>query len=166
LPPAAAIVDDYDVVFGQRYDAGAFVPEGTPPDGPFEPFVELSGRPGTRAPHLLVERNGERISTLDLFGYGFVLLAAAAAWRRAAAATSERQAIPLACHVVGAGGDVHDPEGRWPAAYGIESSGAVLVRPDGFVTSRWPDSGNDAEGKLSEVLGRLALSGSSKAGRD
>lgn len=157
LPPAVAIVDDYDVVFGQRYDTGAFVLEGPPLDRPFEPVAELSGRPGTRAPHLAVERDGERSSTLDLFGRGFVLLAGEAAWRRAAAAVSERQGIPLACHVVGAGGDLRDPEGRWPAAYGVGSSGAVLVRPDGFVASRWPDSGHDAEGELSEVLGRLAL---------
>lgn len=162
LPPAVPIVDDYDVVFGQRYDTGALVPKGAPPDRPFEPFAELSARPGTRAPHLMVERDEERISTLDLFGGGFVLLAGAAAWRRAAAAVSERQGIPLACHIVGAGGDLRDPEGRWPAAYGVGLNGAVLVRPDGFVASRWPDDGNDAEGKLSEALGRLALGRTSK----
>ncbi len=33
------------------------------------------GRPGTRAPHLWVERAGRRVSTLDLFGKGFVVLA-------------------------------------------------------------------------------------------
>ena len=164
LPPAVAIVDDYDVVFGQRYDAGAFVPEGTPPDRPFEPFAELSGRPGTRAPHLLVERDEERISMLDLFGRGFVLLAGEAEWRRAAAAVSERQGVPLGCHIVGAGGDVRDPEGRWPSAYGVGSSAAVLVRPDGFVASRWPDR-SDAEGKLSKVLGRLALNGNTDEGQ-
>ena len=157
LPPPVAIVNDYDVVFGQRYDAGAFVPEGTPADRPFEPVAELSGRPGTRAPHLVVERDGGRISMLDLFGSGFVLLAGDAAWRQAAAAVSERQGIRLACHIVDTGGDLRDPEGRWPAAYGVGLSGAVLIRPDGFVASRWPDNGNDAEGKLREALGRLAL---------
>lgn len=162
LPPAAAIVDDYDVVFGQRYDAGAFVPEGTPPDRPFEPVAELSGRPGTRAPHLVVERDGEPISMLDLFGRGFVLLAGEAAWCRTAAAVSERQGIPLTCHIVGTGGDLRDPEGRWPAAYGVGLSGAVLIRPDGFVASRWLDNGNEAEGSLSEALGRLALGRTSK----
>jgi hypothetical protein len=156
LPPAVAIVDDYDVVFGQRYDTGAFVLEGTPPQRPFEPFAELSGRPGTRAPHLVVERGAERISMLDLFGRCFVLLAGDAAWRRAAAAVSERQGIALDCHIVGSGEDLRDPERRWPAAFGIGSSGAVLVRPDGFVAARWPD-GNDAERKLSEGVGRLML---------
>ncbi len=46
LPPAAEMVEDYDVVFGQRYDAGAIFPEGSPPHRPFEPVRELSGRPG------------------------------------------------------------------------------------------------------------------------
>jgi hypothetical protein len=45
LPPAVAIVDDCDVVFGQRYDAGALGPEGSPPDRPVEPFAKLSGQP-------------------------------------------------------------------------------------------------------------------------
>ena len=47
---------------------------------------ESKGRPGSRAPHVLVPRDGERVSTLDLFGEGFVLLAGAdgAAWRAAA----------------------------------------------------------------------------------
>jgi hypothetical protein len=163
LPPAVAIVDDYDVVFGQRYDSGAFLFEGTPPQRPFEPFAELSGRPGTRAPHLVIERGAERISMLDLFGRCFVLLAGESAWRRAAAAVSERQGIALDCHIVGSGDDLRDPEGRWPAAYGIESSGAVLVRPDGFVAARWPD-GNDAERKLSEGVGRLMLRETTKEG--
>jgi hypothetical protein len=163
LPPAVPIVDDYDVVFGQRYDAGAFVPEGTPPDRPFEPLAALSGRPGTRAPHVTVERNRKRISILDLFGRDFVLLAGEAHWCRAATAVGERRGLPLTCHVVGPGDDVREPEGRWPAAYGIGTRGAVLVRPDGFVASRWPDDGNDAESTLNEALERLALG---KTGKD
>ena len=108
-----------------------------------------------RRQSLHVERDGKRISTLDLFGRDFVLLAGKGDWCRAARAVDGRRGIPLTCHVVGAGDDVRDPEGRWPAAYGVGSSGAVLIRPDGVVASRWSDDGNDAEGKLSEVLERL-----------
>ena len=35
------------------------------------------GRPGTRAPHLLLECNGKQLCTCDLFGEHFVLLAGA-----------------------------------------------------------------------------------------
>ncbi len=36
---------------------------------------ESKGRPGSRAPHVFLERDGTRLSTLDLFGRNFVLLA-------------------------------------------------------------------------------------------
>ena len=155
LPPPVAVVDDYDVVFGQRYDSGAFVTEGPPPDRPFEPVAELSGRPGARAPHLVVERDGERISMLDLFDSGVVLLAGDDAWGRAAAAFPER--IPLGCHVVGADGELRVTEGRWSTAYGVGPSAAVLVRPDGFVAARWQDAGGGPERRLSDAFQRLGL---------
>ncbi len=49
-----------------------------------------SRRPGTRAPHVWLDRDGERISTLDLFGRGFVLLAGpeGGAWHERAASRS------------------------------------------------------------------------------
>ena len=45
-----------------------------------------AGRPGTRAPHLWIQRDGRRVSTLDLFGRSFVVLAGPAgrAWLDAA----------------------------------------------------------------------------------
>lgn len=50
-PEPVERVDGYDVVFGQVYRRGAVIPEeGDPPERPFEPARELSGRPGTGAP--------------------------------------------------------------------------------------------------------------------
>jgi 2-polyprenyl-6-methoxyphenol hydroxylase-like FAD-dependent oxidoreductase len=84
---------------------------------------ESKGRPGTRAPHVWLERDGERISTLDLFGRGFVLLAGPEgnAWREFAPAGAEVFVIE---------------DDAFPGAYGITPSGAVLARPDGFVAWR------------------------------
>ena len=99
---------------------------------------ESKGRPGTRAPHVWLERGGEKISTLDLFGRGFVLLAGpeGSAWRE----------------VAGAGVDVvQNGENTFPAAYGITPSGAVLVRPDGFVGWRG-ESPQDLSGVISSLL--------------
>ncbi len=95
---------------------------------------ESKGRPGSRAPHVFLARGGARVSTLDLFGRNYVLLAASAGEpgvtpRRAAAAGV---GLPLDAYVVG-GDELVDPEGRFPDAYGISASGAVLVRPDGIV---------------------------------
>ena len=91
---------------------------------------ESKARPGTRAPHYWLERNGERISTLDLFGGNFVLLAGPEG-----GALSEPANVKFDVHRVGTDGLV-DPEAKFADAYGITRSGAVLVRPDGFVSWR------------------------------
>jgi len=76
---------------------------------------ESKGRPGTRAPHMWLE---DGCSTLDLLGREYVILAGPD-WMG-----EERFRVHRITH----------PE--FPAAYGISPSGAVLVRPDGFVVWR------------------------------
>ena len=156
LPPPVEIVDDYDVVFGQRYDRGAVLPEGpVPKTPPFEPFETLSGKPGTRAPHLKLRHNGQEISTLDLFGGGFVLLAGPQgdAWCEAAA-DADRD---ITCYRMGR--DLTDVEGKWRERYGVRDTGAVLVRPDGFVAWRTEGAGETAEVALEGAWTRV-LTGS------
>src|SRR5512138_1580911 len=121
--------DDMDSLAAACLEAGARQPE----------HLHVSrGRPGTRAPHMLLERNGKRLCTCDLFGEHFVLLTGAdgAAWRDAALQVANRLGIRLVARRIGAGGDLVDVDGRWPSAYGITSTGAVLVRPDGFISWR------------------------------
>jgi hypothetical protein len=91
--------------------------------------------PGNRAPHMLLERNGKRLCTCDLFGEHFVLLAGAdgGVWRDAALQVANQLGIRLVARRIGAGGDLVDVDGRWPSAYGVSSRGAVLVRPDGVI---------------------------------
>lgn len=157
LPPPVAMVDDYDVVLGQLYHKGALIAESDVVERPFERARELSARPGSRAPHLIVEHNGQRISTLDLFGKNFVLLTGgnSAPWVEAARRIEERTAFGLACHCFG--GDVKDIENRWPTAYGVEEDGAVLIRPDGFVAWRSRTLPAQPQQVLNDVLGRLGL---------
>jgi putative polyketide hydroxylase len=116
------------------------------------------GRPGTRAPHMLLERNGNRLCTCDLFGEHFVLLTGAdgAAWRDAALQVANRLAVELVARSIGAGSDLVDVEERWPSAYGVSSTGAVLVRPDGLVGWRAVESVEHPEQTLSAVLADLA----------
>jgi putative polyketide hydroxylase len=166
LPPPVELVEDYDVVFGQRYDRGAVLPDALPPDRPFEPFATLSAHPGTRAPHLVVERHGKRMSILDLFGRGFTLLCADEPWRRAAEAVRRRLGIALVAHSFGNAGDLTDVEKTWPVAYGIGGRGAVLVRPDGFVAWRSSDGEANPEQRLFEVIGRLTSRPSAEESRD
>jgi putative polyketide hydroxylase len=116
------------------------------------------GRSGTRAPHMLLERNGKRLCTCVLFGEHFVLLSGAdgAAWRDAALQVANRLGVELVARRIGAGGDLEDVDGRWPSAYGISSTGAVLVRPDGLVMWRAEANVEHPEQTLEAVLADLA----------
>lgn len=143
LPSAVEIVADYDVVFGQRYDTGALIPEGALPDRPFEPFEELSASPGTRVPHMLLDDTG--VSVLDLPGDRPLLLASDSPWIAAARGVLDSGA-PL---------DVASPSGNWQARFDMEQDGALLVRPDGFVAWRARDGRSASSEELSRVLGAV-----------
>ena len=116
------------------------------------------GRPGTCAPHMLLERNGKRLCTCDLFGEHFVLLAGVdgAAWCDVALQVANRLGIRLVARRIGAGGDLVDVDGRWPSAYGVRSTGAVLVRPDGLVCWRAEERVEHPDQTLEAVLADLA----------
>ena len=106
---------------------------------------------------MLLARGGTVVSTLDLAGTGFVVLAGeeGGGWCRAAASAAERLGIELAAHRVGGDGDLADGEGRFAAVYGIGTDGVVLVRPDGFIAWRTSEPAGDAEAVLTDVLERV-----------
>jgi 2-polyprenyl-6-methoxyphenol hydroxylase-like FAD-dependent oxidoreductase len=124
------IANDMDIDLGYRYRSAAVIPDGEDDGRLLEPTRETKGRPGTRAPHLPIKRNGDSISTLDLFGKTFTLLAGpeGEAWCEAARQAAPAVGIEVDAHCIG--------EPLFPEAYGIAPSGAVLVRPDGFVAWR------------------------------
>lgn len=142
------------MTMGYGYASPAVVLErGTPP-GPGT--TDLKGRPGTRAPHLWLTREGRRISSLDLFGRGFVLLAGSRgeAWKEAAQGLARRLGVRLEALQVGSA-LLQDPERRWHSAYGVKPQGAVLVRPDGIVAWRSRGAEDSPETTLSRVLAQL-----------
>ncbi|MCF1647910.1 FAD-dependent oxidoreductase [Streptomyces indiaensis] len=146
-----------NVALGYRYPQGAVV--GADPDVPVVPEgLDLSGGPGSRAPHLWVRRGDERISTLDLYERSLVLLSDAAeapAWHEAALRIADELSLPLMSYRVGAGAqaDLVPEDGvDWAERHGTGPGGAVLVRPDGFVAWRSPGPEADAEAVLREVL--------------
>ncbi|SHI48836.1 FAD-dependent oxidoreductase [Streptomyces sp. 3214.6] len=146
-----------NVALGYRYPQGAVV--GADPAEPVVPEgLDLSGRPGSRAPHLWVRRAGERISTLDLYERAPVLLSDAGepgGWHEAAARLAEELSLPLRSYRVGAGPGadlVTEDDVDWAERHGTTRGGAVLVRPDGFVAWRSLGPEPDAEAALREVL--------------
>src|SRR5437867_3381132 len=128
---------DLNVELGYCYHSAAVMAGESDDGGVHENPRESKGRPGTRAPHVWLERNGERISTLDLFSRNFVLLAGrdGSVWCDGVQLAAKPLGIHLDVHQIGVGGLV-DSAGALPEAYGITPGGCVLVRPDGFVAWR------------------------------
>lgn len=127
-------------VLGVSYDSTAIIPDGTHLPAVTNPVVDYipTARPGSRAPHMWLWRDGQQISTLDLFDTGFVLLTGPAGepWRRAGEEVAERLRVPIHCSTVGLGGPLIDTAGAWLSLYGIAADGAVVVRPDGHAAWR------------------------------
>ena len=164
------LANDFNIELGYIYRSPAIISEDDIERASEDPR-ESQGRPGSRAPHLWIEKGRQRISTLDLFGRGFTLLTvpAGATWADAArAAAADIKGLTLDTYVVGGsaagrGGssdppsDVRDPSGQFPTAYGVGESGAVLVRPDGFVAWRAKAMTSDPTRTIATVLRTLLL---------
>jgi putative polyketide hydroxylase len=164
LLPAEKRISLFSLIVGYRYRSEAIVSEDTPPSTPGS--VELmaspafTGEPGTRVPHLWLERGGQRLSTLDLLDGPFVLLTGpdGTAWHETARAVAVGQGIGLTTYSIGADADLRDLENGWQTKMGMSSQGAVLVRPDGFVawrTSTLPTNrAQQLEQVFAHILGR------------
>jgi 2-polyprenyl-6-methoxyphenol hydroxylase-like FAD-dependent oxidoreductase len=149
--------------YGYEYASQAIVPDNTSAKSLWWQLlsgkVGLDGRPGTRAPHIWVEYQGKRLSTLDLFGKGFVLLGGSDsdAWCKAACTMAARLGIDLIAYRVGPTGDLIDTQNRWKSRSGISPQGALLIRPDGFVAWRTRKQSGDLEQELEQTLRRVLL---------
>jgi putative polyketide hydroxylase len=148
---------------GFRYEAGALIPDGSPvpPVQDRQLSYVPKAAPGFRAPHHVLHREGRALSTLDLFGESFVLLAGpgGADWVQAALAEANASGVPLAGYRVAADGDLVDLTGQWPPIYGVGDDGACLVRPDGHVgwrvDSKPPgDAGDVMRATFDQILSR------------
>ena len=149
------------VEFGAHYQSAAVVPDGTRPPEVGDSYSDYvpSATPGCRAPHVWLGRADAQLSTLDLFGPSFTVLAApdASGWCAAAARAAAALGIAVDCYRIGSPGltDL----GGFTTAYGIERDGAVLVRPDGYVAWRSrsaPTTGRELDDALVQILGRRA----------
>lgn len=151
-------VDHYTVVFGYRYLSAAIISSAqentVQEEFTYEDPNAPSGRPGFRAPHIVLERDGKRLSTLDLFGRNFVLLTGSdgLVWRDAAHKAVQALGLELDVYRIGEAGDFVDEGGTLLTSYGISSSGATLVRPDGFVAWRTSEQGEHPAQTLKQAL--------------
>ena len=152
----AAMVDDIIITLGYRYKSAA-IPGGDESAPVLNPELALTGEPGTRCPHVWLDRDGDRISTIDLFWDSYVLLTGSdgTAWADAAERVAKQHGIPLRAQVIGKGG-LRPTDWSFIEATGITESGALLVRPDAFVAQRWTELADDPDAALSTALSRAA----------
>ncbi|MEU7894606.1 FAD-dependent oxidoreductase [Nonomuraea sp. NPDC049152] len=161
MPPAERvdypepIEDPFAAILGCRYHSAAILSEPDDDGSLLEDPRVPTGRPGGRAPHVVLDWDGRTISTLDLFGSGFVLLAGpyGQSWVDAGRAVRDQLGVRLAPHRIG--DELLDVEGTWLERYGVGKSGAVLVRPDGYIAWRSAGADLDPAGTLESALVRL-----------
>ncbi|MFE2755216.1 FAD-dependent monooxygenase [Actinosynnema sp. NPDC059335] len=141
-------------MYGYTYPDGAIVPDGATPD-PVEDPERPSGAPGTRAPHVPVEHDGQPVSPVDLMGRDFVLLTGVAdtGWARTATLAAERTGVGVEHHRT-----------RHLDRFGVTDAGAVLIRPDGFIAWRTP--GADDSDTLVAAINRVLFSPNAKCIRE
>jgi 2-polyprenyl-6-methoxyphenol hydroxylase-like FAD-dependent oxidoreductase len=144
-PDLPSLQHDLDIELGYLYRSDAVVSDVDADGRTHENPRESRGRPGSRAPHVWIEYDGERISTLDLFGRNFVVLADrdGRSWLREAAEAAHSLGLTVDAHCLDIG-----------EAYGIGPAGVALVRPDGFIAWRSQDESGSLEEALLSVLCR------------
>ncbi len=147
--PSGLDVDEEQPMFallaGYRYRSTAVVSDTLPTGAQPELVGELCGQPGTRMPHVWLD--GGRMSTLDLIGTECALLTSddTGSWNRAVPDDIAVQTI-----------SAHDRR-AWLGATGLQTDGALLIRPDAFVAWRAetlpPDPAAALSGVLAEMFG-------------
>ena len=148
------VIDEVAMELGQLYRSAAILgaaddlPPALRPD-------QWTGQPGTRAPHLRLHTPSGEASMLDLFQKSWVLLSEDDEWAQPVAQTAAR--LGVAVQFVHIGTDVKTQEPHaFQGAYGLESDGATLVRPDGYIAWRTVSGPGDKAGTLADVLSRVS----------
>ncbi len=143
----------FSVIYGYRYRSTAIISEDEHDDALFE--NEPSGRPGTRAPHVWLMHDGRQHSILDLYGKNFVLLTGpdGQKWHDIFADTQNKIGVSVDRYTIGADQKYVDSASNFLSDYGLNSSGAVLVRPDGFIA--W--HAQSAAARTADVEGQAVM---------
>ncbi|SDR61527.1 aklavinone 12-hydroxylase [Rhizobiales bacterium GAS113] len=148
-----AEADYFGVAFGYRYRSAAILQDGPDDCASSENPMQPSGRPGTRAAHLVLETDGKLVSTLDLIQSGFALLVGPQAQGFEKAGRELAMELPVSVYRIGT--DLIECEASFTANFGVGPQGAVLLRPDGFIAWRSVGAVEDATDVLTQALARV-----------
>ena len=156
------------VELGQRYETGAVVSDGTSfPPYSRDPdlYYHPTTHPGANLPHVWLERDRQKISTIDLAGKGaFSVITGIGGqdWIAAAKELSAELGIPIKGYSVGLRQEYDDVLGEWTHKRELEDHGCLLVRPDRFVAWRSRSRVSNPKQELKSVMRRI-LHGASPA---
>ncbi len=148
------IIDDDAMELGQLYrstavlGAGPELPRALRPD-------QWAGQPGTRAPHLSVLIDSAEGSTLDLFQHGWILVSHDRSWQDAASQAAAELGIEVTFTRIGTDVKIAEPH-AFQTAYGVDSDGASLIRPDGYIAWRAVTAPPDPTAALTGALARVS----------
>jgi len=151
---ATPLLDPVAIELGELYRSSII--DGANSDLPLaQRPEEWRGQPGTRAPHRVVTRNGTSMSTLDLYGAGWVLVSSSEAWCEAATRIQDRTGIPVS--PINLRATLGQGDGALVEQdLGIGDQGASLVRPDGIIAWRSLQGGGSVDA-LGSVMKAHAL---------
>jgi putative polyketide hydroxylase len=159
IPEQREHFDFQGEALGAIYRSPAVVPDGSTPPHVRNRITDYvpSAHPGARAPHAWLTVDSEERSTLDLFDGRLALLAGpdGADWCDAAREVAGSLELPIEPTRLGTDAAAMDPAVDVLALYGLESDGAVLVRPDGHVAWRSSGADPDPAGRLRRVLDQV-----------
>ncbi|KAJ5363658.1 uncharacterized protein N7496_009371 [Penicillium cataractarum] len=155
--PAGEKIDDDAMEFGQIYlsdgiiGADESLPRAKKPD-------EWNGQPGTHIPHFWVLKDGEKVPTLDLLSQGeWTLFSESDEWSEAISFVNENSPIPV--RFVHLGESVQFVHGDdFQKSLEVSHSGAVLVRPDGYIAWRVKDIPGNASETLGSAISKVSFS--------
>lgn len=151
LQGVSGIAADLGVV----YSSSAVVREH---DGEVPPVIEPTANAvvGARLPHVWLDADATRVSTLDLAGAKPLLLTGAKgdAWRSAARAAGATLGVSLGVAAIGVA-ELRDTFGNALTKLGIEADGAILVRPDGHIAWRSPGAAADSTATLEHAVATM-----------
>jgi putative polyketide hydroxylase len=168
------ILDDDAMELGQLYRSKAVIGAGKDLPPAMRP-EQWAGQPGTRVPHLWVCVDGQPCSTLDLLQREWQLITEEESWVAVVQKIRDQFSCSLACILVGTKGSTDptvisctlvnstiDSDGydgsltSFGQAFGVGTTGATLVRPDGYVAWRSLEAPVDAVGTLRSVFAEVA----------
>ncbi|KAJ3506581.1 hypothetical protein NM208_g16059 [Fusarium decemcellulare] len=141
---------------GRIYKSGAVIGAGDDLPPAKRPD-EWNGQAGTRAPHISMRRGEDTISSLDLFCQGWVLISKDESWK--AVLKDAGEATGVECSFVQVGNEVDEVKrGEFGESFGVDDTGAVLVRPDGYIAWKMASESEDRSASLKEALGKTSYS--------